>query len=253
MRNAETMRCRILILPALICCGFISSAYAQSSGPDAERPALLVTVLDQSHLAAPGAAVEVNQGGRVIAAALTDAAGQALFPALKPGLYTINVSKEGFDSASARTSEWKTAASQRVELLLKVRSQNESVEVHEVVSAVEAISAPSSSVAGDALKDMPSRPSTVRDALPLIPGIARQPSGALQLSGSGEHRSAMLVNAADVTDPATGAFGLTVPVDVVESINYYQTSFLAEYGRFSAGLVSVETKRGGEARRSFRH
>jgi hypothetical protein len=56
----------------------------------------------------------------------------------------------------------------------------------------------------------------------------------------------MLVNAADVTDPVTGAFGLTVPVDRVESINYYQTSSLAEYGRFSAGLVSVETKRGGE-------
>ncbi|MBV9265989.1 MAG: hypothetical protein JO061_07465, partial [Acidobacteriaceae bacterium] len=41
-------------------------------------------------------------------------------------------------------------------------------------------------------------------------------------------------------------FGLTVPIDSVETLNVYQTSFLAEYGRFTAGLVSVETKRGGD-------
>ena len=56
----------------------------------------------------------------------------------------------------------------------------------------------------------------------------------------------MMVNSADVTDPATGGFGLTVPIDSVESINFYQASFLAEYGRYSAGLVSVETRRGAE-------
>ena len=37
-----------------------------------------------------------------------------------------------------------------------------------------------------------------------------------------------------------------MPIDSVESLNFYQTSFLAEYGRFSAGLVSVETRRGGD-------
>ena len=105
---------------------------------------------------------------------------------------------------------------------------------------------PSVTVAGEAVKELPSRPATVNDALPLIPGIVRQPDGKLQLSGSGEHRSAMIVNSADVTDPATGEFGLTVPIDIVDNLNFYQTSYLAEYGRFSAGLVSVETRRGGE-------
>ncbi len=46
------------------------------------------------------------------------------------------------------------------------------------------------------------------NTLPLIPGIARQPTGQLQLPGSGQHRSTMMVNSADVTDPATGGFGL---------------------------------------------
>ena len=41
-------------------------------------------------------------------------------------------------------------------------------------------------------------------------------------------------------------FGITVPMDSVQTLNVYQTAFLAEYGRFTAGLVSVETKRGGD-------
>ena len=54
------------------------------------------------------------------------------------------------------------------------------------------------------------------------------------------------MNSADVTDPDTGQFGITVPMDSVQTLNVYQTAFLAEYGRFTAGLVSVETKRGGD-------
>jgi hypothetical protein len=47
--------------------------------------------------------------------------------------------------------------------------------------------------------------------------VARAPGGGLQFSGSGEHRAALIVNSADVTDPATGRFGLTVPIDQVQS------------------------------------
>ena len=47
----------------------------------------------------------------------------------------------------------------------------------------------------------------------------------------------LIVNSADVTDPATGQFGLTVPIDSVEAVSVYQTPFLAEYGRFTSGVV----------------
>jgi len=73
-----------------------------------------------------------------------------------------------------------------------------------------------------------------------------EPGGALRISDSPENRSALIVNSADVTDPATGQFGLTIPIDSVETLNVYQTPYLSEYGRFTAGLVSVETRRGGD-------
>jgi hypothetical protein len=101
-------------------------------------------------------------------------------------------------------------------------------------------------ISGQAAKDLPGRPPTLADALPLLPGVIRKPDGGLQISAAAEHRSSLIVNSADVTDPATGQFGLTVPIDIVDTMNVYQTPFLAEYGRFTGGLVSVETRRGGD-------
>ena len=43
-----------------------------------------------------------------------------------------------------------------------------------------------------------------------------------------------------------GGFGATIPIDVVGEMNVYQSPFLVEYGRFTAGVVDVETKRGGD-------
>ena len=55
-----------------------------------------------------------------------------------------------------------------------------------------------------------------------------------------------MVNQSDVTDPATGKFGQTVPVDSIESVNVLNTPFLAQYGRFTQSVVAVETRRGGD-------
>ena len=107
-------------------------------------------------------------------------------------------------------------------------------------------SASAATLTPQATNDLPNRPATVADALPLLPGVLRDPGGSLSISASAEHRAAMVVNSTDVTDPATGQFGLTVPIDSVEAIHVYQTPFLAEYGRFTSGLVSVDTRRGGE-------
>src|SRR5262249_58312005 len=91
-------------------------------------------------------------------------------------------------------------------------------------------------------KNLPWRPATVSDTLPLVPGVIRSPQGEIKISGSGENRSAFVVNSADVTDPATGQFGMTVPVDSVQSINVFKTPYLAQYGRFTAGVGFGETK-----------
>src|SRR5262249_44743953 len=96
------------------------------------------------------------------------------------------------------------------------------------------------------VESLPLRPSTVADTLPLVPGVTRNSNGEIQISGQAEQQSALVVNATNVTDPATGGFGTTVPVDSVESVSVLKTPFLPQYGGFTAGVVAVETKRGGD-------
>ena len=209
-------------------------------------PLVTISVSDSDNAPAASAKVEIRRDAETPVSVETDATGHAAFTELGPGHYKVTATKPGFEPAGTEFDVSDAGAT--VELMLvPALARRESIEVHDSPTAVQQQGASTpSEVSPQLAKELPSRPATVADALPLVPGVVRSPTGGLQISGTGEHRSALIVNSADVTDPATGQFGLTVPIDVVQSLNVYQTPFLAEYGQFTAGLVSVETKRGGD-------
>jgi hypothetical protein len=98
----------------------------------------------------------------------------------------------------------------------------------------------------ESAKSSPLRPSTVIDTLPLVPGVIRTPDGRVQVSGVDEIHTSLLINAVNVNDPATGDFGLGVPVDSVDLLKVMQSPYLAQYGSFTAGVVSADTRPGGD-------
>ena len=193
----------------------------------------------------PAAQIRLTKSGAVIASVETDAAGHAAFADVKPGLYDVGATRDGFLPISRSAVE--IAPETTIDLTFVAQTERrDSVDVQATPSPIQESASAASEVRVDQAKELPGRPATVADALPLIPGVVRSPEGQLKISGSGEHRSALIVNSADVTDPATGQFGPTIPIDSVETLNVFQTPFLAQYGRFTSGLVSVETRRGGE-------
>ena len=208
---------------------------------------IVVTVHDQSGQPVPGARVEARSraDGPVEALVETDLEGKASLSVVDPRVYQITVNHEGMEPVH-RTVNLSSGIPGAIEVVLQPSTQHSSVEVKGNADPVAAGSSPGESLSGATAKQMAGHPATVADALPLIPGVVREPGGGLVISASAEHRSALIVNSADVTDPATGQFGLTVPIDSVEVLNVYQTPYLAEYGRFTAGLVSVETRRGSD-------
>jgi hypothetical protein len=211
-------------------------------------PALRVSTLDPDNHPVAGVLVQLRRADNPASTLPTDAQGQVVFSDLRPGLYAVSASKDGYQPLHQADLEVEQDSAISLELtMVPVLSHRDSVDVSANAAAVEQdASTPAVSLTPQATNDLPTRPATVADALPLVPGVVRDPGGNVSVSGSAEHRSAMVVNSTDVTDPATGQFGLTVPIDSVETINVYQTPFLAEYGRFTAGLISVETRRGGE-------
>jgi hypothetical protein len=206
-----------------------------------------VSVTGPANEPVPGARLQLKSGGAAVASAVTDASGHASFAAVPPGRYQIAGEKEGFEPAQQVAIEVSEHGPASIDFrMVPALARHESIQVTDKAAPVEEGGSPPKEVPMDLAKELPGRPPTVADALPLIPGVVRAPNGGLSLSAAGEHRSAMIVNSADVTDPATGQFGLTVPIDSVEKLDVYQAPFLAEYGRFTAGLVSVETRRGGD-------
>lgn len=217
---------------------------AESHGYQDSDRELEVVIRDSDSKPVPGALVELSQTGKRGISAHTDATGTVRFHHLGRLDYLVSVQKGGFEPVENRTIFPETKPSRVAFTLLPARHK-EQVNVAAAADKLES-SSQGTEVATAAARELPTRPATVSDALPLVPGVVRDPLGGLSISGTAEHRSALIVNSADVTDPATGQFGTTVPIDIVESLNVLQTPYLAEYGRFTAGLVTVDTRRGGD-------
>jgi len=173
----------------------------------------------------------------------TDLQSEAILRVDAPGPHTVEASHPGFQTLR-QTVGAQAGRAVRVEMLLPA-ARVESVTVQGASPAAPE-SAAVDPLSAEQIKALPLDPPTVKDALPLVPGIVRTPEGRLSISGSPEYRSTLMVNALDTTDPATGQFGATVPIDSVASLNVFRSPFLAEYGRFTAAVVVVDTKRGGE-------
>jgi hypothetical protein len=180
----------------------------------------------------------------------TNASGEARLTGLAPGRYRVTIGAKGFDDlvtfidVVAESAE--TPATAIDAILTTGGPRTDSITVQGVIEApLEQANTPAV-LDRQQVKNLPDRPRTVSDALPLAPGIVRLPNGQLRLSGSGEHRSALLLNSATASDPATGQFGATVPIDSVRTMNILSSPFLAEYGGFTGDVVAVETRKGGD-------
>jgi hypothetical protein len=206
---------------------------------------LRVFVKDSQQAAIFDAQVRIGLGASDIALRITETGGIADFPNVPCGSWTVRVSKSGFED---RESAVQVASGGNIELniVLEPKILRTTTEVTEVAPPVAQASSQTTELHPSELKALPTNPATVTDTLPLVPSVVRSPQGELKINGSGEQRSTLVVNQSDVTDPATGKFGQTVPVDAIEEVNVLNTPFLAQYGRFTQSVVAVETRRGGE-------
>jgi len=206
---------------------------------------LRVFVVDSQSGPIFDADVRVLSGSNTLGQSSTLSLGAVDFTGLPCAMLSVSAAKNGFDPATSAIAMTSGGRAQ-ITVTLIPQAQRSSVDVTDTASIIEQTSSPSTEVRLAEVKTLPTRPATVSDILPLVPGIVEMPDGELKIDGSGEHRGALVVNQTDVTDPATGKFGQTIPVDSIESVNVLNTPFLAQYGRFTSGVIAVETRRGGE-------
>jgi hypothetical protein len=237
-------------------CVVLLIAGAQTASFAQGTPGLFIRVHSTTGQSIAGVEVRIENTAGGSTRAITDGEGQARVDSLAAGTYSIVAVMQGFEeSAQSFSIEDKR---QEIEIDVTLHTKLHRTDQIDVVANAAELQAQEASPPGAELQSaqitsLPIRAATVADSLPLIPGVHRGTNGEVQIGGRGEEQSALLVNSSDVTDPATGRFGSTVPVGSIETVDVLKTPFLPEYGKFTSGVVTVVTRRGGEKwRTSFK-
>lgn len=174
----------------------------------------------------------------------TDEKGEFQFPGLVPGTYELLCAAVGHEAVALKDLEVTGDQGPVVQAVLPARIVvRETVEVRGQPGTVAQQSASQSTTLGSLqLQTLPLVEQKFKAALPLVPGVVRTPDGKINVKGSGEAQGLLLVDSAESVDPVTGSFAIDIPIDAIESLAVYKSAYRAEYGRFSGGLTSIETK-----------
>jgi len=172
----------------------------------------------------------------------TDADGRYQLTAIALGTYTIEANLEGFkpftEAVMVRDGE--------------VSVTNVTLELEKVVEKVEVRDKPTdlaiqgshatSTISAHEFTTLPLAEQKFTAVLPLVPGVVRTPDGKLNMKGATENQGMLLVDSAQTVDPVTGSFSIPIPLDAVQTLKVDNEPYSAQYGGFSGGLTTIETK-----------
>jgi hypothetical protein len=195
----------------------------------------------------PGVEVSLSEPatGRVARTAFSEGTGQYRFDGLKPGTYDLVARLSGFLDLKIPKLTLASGEARELKLVLELAPVSETVSVKgEAGIARPDESESKASLSGRVLDAMPVESNSYRALLPMLPGVVRQPDGRISMKGSRPTQGALNVGAGSGVDPSTGNFGIELPSDAVETVDVVPNPYAAQDGRFSAGLVRVETRAG---------
>src|SRR6202521_5405471 len=141
---------------------------------------ILGTVSDQSGAVIPGATVSIIDTQRGLARTLTtDAAGEYNAPNLIPGIYTVRIEANGFQTLNRENVEIEVGREVRVDLTPRPGQQSQSVTITESIPLVDTASATLGGALSNAdINDMPLNGRNFQSLLGLRPGVMLQPGGS---------------------------------------------------------------------------
>jgi len=217
----------------------------------ARRPAgvkLVIKVVDETGVAVPSALVTLEgPGAQKLLKGETDYAGRAEFAGLDPGAYKVKIEKEGF---YAKVTD-ETAADDGQSLEVVLDHQQELKEVMDVPYSPPVID-PAKTAATEHLNsqeiiNVPYPASRdIKQAFVLMPGIVKDRDGNFHVSGARTDQTQDQIDGFNANNPASGTINLHVSADAVRSIETLTSSYSAEHGKGSGGLVGLATGMGDD-------
>src|ERR1035437_5425515 len=206
---------------------------------------ILGTIQDTTGGVVPGAKItltEVDTGIKL--EAISDAGGNYLFAQLKPGHYSLEVSKQGFQTQTTSNIELQVGQRPRVDVALQVGAVTQMIEVS--AGGVVLLDTQTSTV-GQVVdnKDVTELPLNGRNFINLMlttAGVAPLLNGTAEASfwtgqgmvsnsvaGLRESNESFLVDGIESRSARFGGVGLRPSVDAIQEFNMQTSDFSAEF------------------------
>jgi len=215
---------------------------AQTAGPTGQG--VLVTVVDENGVAVSSAHITFEQGS-IRFTCDTDFAGRCRFPALKQGTYAVRVERPGYYRYASAAFAVTSAA---VEIAIAHEQEiRETVDVVESPPAIDpAATSSTESLSSREILNVPYPTSReVRNALPLMPQVVQDMSGAIHIGGASVGQTLTELDGFNVTEPAAGVPLLHVNTDAVRSIQTESSRYSVEYGKGNS-ILAFGTRTGDD-------
>jgi hypothetical protein len=245
---AAIFMCIVSFLPA-------RQAYAQVAGAT-----LSGTVRDSSRAVIPSADVSITDlATGVTRKVTTDTSGLYLAPNLLPGNYEVSVTAPGF-SRELRTGITLTVGAQQLlDITMQVGQVTQTVEVTSEAPMVQLTSsALTAEVNATTVRELPLNGRSWTDLTNLQPGVVTAQShvgdnnrgyGAqVSMSGARPQQNNYRLDGISINDYANGGpgslLGGNLGVDAIQEFSVLTSSYSAEYGKSSGGVVNAITRSG---------
>lgn len=179
----------------------------------------------------------------------TNENGSFVFVNVQPGKYEISIKKDGFQLYKI-TRELSVAGSLAIDANLSVGGQEAIVDV--VGSSMAEINTSDQSVSGTVSgKQLAELPTISRDPYSFVttlPNVSESdPSGrgvGVAINGQRAASTSILINGGENVDTFRATTGQNIPLDSVQEYKVIQSTFTADFGRATGGVVNLVTRSG---------
>ena len=191
----------------------------------------------------------------------TDASGDYTAPSLPPGVYTMTVQLEGFKKTSLSNLQVAVDQKLRVDIALQLGAVAESVNVEAVSPVVKSDSSElGDTVTEHQIKDLPLNGRDFVNLTRIIPGVVRgipganidgagslawRASASFSANGQRTRDNNFLLDGVDNNETWLNSVVVFPSVDALEEFKVQTSTYSAEFGRSSGGVVNIAIKSGG--------
>jgi TonB dependent receptor/Carboxypeptidase regulatory-like domain len=219
---------------------FVPPAFAQvgSTAPGSIRGDVFTKGTNGEPAVLPSVVIVLH--GPITKETASDAKGAFAVDGLPPGTYQIEANAPNLYAALAVAVSAGTPSTVTIEM--DVAAVKDTVDVTATEDSVVDESAQHSTIGQSVVERAPNQEEKIESLLPLVPGVVRGPDGRINMKGAQATQAGWLVNSTNVTDPATGGQAISLPIDVVSSVQVISDPYDPEYGKFTGAVSSVETR-----------